>query len=471
MLMNYSDGTPLRLAPGVPQYMLDDQLIAHEQKLVRRWLPAEIYPYPVIGPDKSWEGRCLAFYGTTMHDPRWGYRLYYIQFGSSSGDSRVMLATSEDGFRWEKPELGLVEWNGSKANNILLAPEWRNDGPSIVYDHDDRAYPYKLLIFSKCGIREPQWDERWGLYGFQSPDSLSWEKVQEGPCLHAGDRTNIMFTKPDGKYRVYTRHKLMFAHTGTRAVYISESSDFTDWHEPELVLRPDLEDDPDVEYYGMSVFERNGWYFGLLEYYRSSVDVIETHLVFSKDGRNWRHPIPRHPFIAATQDWNRKWSTCSSSGPLIINEQLVFYFNGRWVGHGHNTAQQHGVIGYASLPLDRFCALEAASDGQLVTVPIEWPGGDLLINADTRDCFESHPSMSDGEIAVELLDRSGEPVPEWSGQRKAHFAGNTHSRGGIYDGTVRWPNDRSLGALAGQAIRLRFLMRQARLFTLSAAKE
>ncbi|MBT7861391.1 MAG: hypothetical protein HN712_13800 [Gemmatimonadetes bacterium] len=32
---------------------------------------------------------------------------------------RLCLATSNDGVHWEKPELGLVEFEGSKRNNIL----------------------------------------------------------------------------------------------------------------------------------------------------------------------------------------------------------------------------------------------------------------------------------------------------------------------------------------------------------------
>ena len=30
-------------------------------------------------------------------------------------------AESKDGIHWKKPELGLVEFNGSKANNIVMA--------------------------------------------------------------------------------------------------------------------------------------------------------------------------------------------------------------------------------------------------------------------------------------------------------------------------------------------------------------
>lgn len=457
----------IRIPPGVPQYFLDDSLIAGKQKLVRRWLPAKIYPYPVIEPDRPWEQRILTLYGTVV-EVAGGYRLYYTNWSPAHPPSVVFMATSEDGFRWNKPDLGVVDWQGSSANNIVLAPEWYNDGPSVIVDPDDAEYPYKLVAFQADSLADV-WGQHWGLYGYRSADGLRWHKTSPHMLIKAGDRTNLMATKPGGKFRVYTRHKDMLTDVGTRAVYLSESDDFASWTEPELVLAPDLNDEPDVEYYGMSVFERNGWYFGLLEYWRSAVDCIEVHLVFSRDGRNWLRPYPREPFIAATHDWNRKWNSCASNGPIIVNEQMVFYFGGRWVSHHYDSAQQYGAIGYASLPLDRFCALEASAGGQFTTVPIEWPGGDLLLNADTRESFDSHPGMCNGEVAVEVLDESGSPLPEWSGDRKAVFHWNTHMRCAIHDGAVKWPNDRSLDTLRGRVIRLRFLMKHARLFTIAAA--
>jgi hypothetical protein len=341
------------------------------------------------------------------------------------------------------------------------------DSPSVLYEPDDASAPYKLIAFQQDGSQDT-WNERWGLYAFVSKNGRVWEAVP-APRVKAGDRTNLMATKPDGKYVVYTRHPQMWEHVGCRAIYRSESEDFMEWSEPMLVLSPDLKDEPDVEYYGMSVFQRHGWFFGLLEYWRSSVDVIETYLVLSRDGREWFHPEPRSPFIAATYDWNRTWSSCASNGPVLIGDQMVFYFGGRWVSHHYDSAQQYGAIGYASLPIDRFCSLEAKDNGLLVTVPFEWPGGDLRLNADTRHSFTSHPSYCNGEIAVEALDVEGQPLPEWSGENRATFRGNTHCRCNARPAAIRWPRDRSLDALRGQTIRLRFHLNHARLFTIEAS--
>lgn len=453
----------VQVPAGVPQYFLDDELIGYHEKLVRRWLPAKVFPNPVIVPDKPWEGRMLAFFGTVLaHEG--GYRLYYTQMKPGT-HLKVMLAESDDGFTWRKPELGVVECDGSRANNIVLDPGRHNDGPSLAFDPEDPEHPYKMMVFWK-GDRSQLWGPDWGLHGFQSADGVNWQPTDPHCVLVAGDRTNVMVNKVDGKFVTYTRHKNMFGHTGGRAVYQSESDDFLQWTEPRLALRPDMEDEPDVEFYGMSAFHHNGRYFGLLEYWRHATDTFEIHLVFSRDGLNWSRPSPRAAFIAPTYDWNRTWSSCASNGPIIINEQMVFYVGGRWTSHHYDSAQQYSTIGYASLPLDRFCALEAVVPGKLVTKPIIWPGGELVLNADCRESYNSHPATANGEINVEVLGPSGEPLEDWP--HKAVFQDNTHSRCGIRDGTVKWPEDKSMDAFRGRAITLRFTLRHARLFTFTA---
>jgi hypothetical protein len=455
------------LLPNTPQFFFDDIGIVNQRRVVRRWLPAQVYPRPALEPEMPWEARFLTLYGSVLADPAGGWRMYYTDWAPGHGHPHVLLATSADGFRWRRPELGVVEWQGSRANNIVLTPDANMDAPSVIYDPVDAVYPYKLLAFQH-GDMNVAWGPGWGLWLYRSRDGLAWEQVPV-VRLRAGDMTNLMATRVHGRHVAYTRHPEMMARAGCRAIYRSESADgLMSWSEPELVLARDLQDEPDVEFYGMSVFERHGWHIGLLQYWRSDVDVIEVHLAFSRDGRRWMRPEPRAPFIAATYDWNRAWTTCASGGPICVGEQMVFYFGGRWSSHSYDSAQQYGAIGYASLALDRFCAIEGAAGGTFDTAPLAWPGGDLTINADTRESFASHPMHLSGEIGVEVLDGEGRELAEWSGERKAVFRGNTHSRARIHDQRVVWPEGRSLAALKGQVVRLRFHLRHARLFTFEA---
>lgn len=454
----------IHLQPEVPQYFFDDTLIAHQQKLTRRWLPATVFPKPVLEPDRPWEGRQVTLYGTILPMPAGDYRLYYSCFTPMEGNVKFLLATSRDGFHWEKPELNVVEWQGSTANNIMLDPDMHHDSPSVIFEPDDPQYPYKMITFHISNDHEMS---GWGLHGYHSVDGLRWEKLP-GPVLVTGDRTNIMANRQDGKYVIYTRHPEMMTRHGARSIYRSESEDFVHWSELELVLTPDLDDEPDIEYYGMSVFERHGWYFGLMEYWDGMHDTIVTRLFISRDGKHWQKG-GREPFIGPAYDWNRKWSGCDSHGPIIINDAMLFYFHGRWTSHHYSAGQQWGAIGYASLPIDHFCAIEATSGGILETIPLAWPGGELVLNADTRESYESHPAHLSGEIEVEVLDADGQPLPGWSSEKKAVIRVNTYCRNRVNDSTIRWADGRSMAQLKDQTIRLRVHLRHARLFTIMAS--
>ena len=60
------------------------------------------------------------------------YRMWYMGQGKDRR-RRIMYAVSKDGFNWEKPNLGLVEYNGTKNNNIVeeACGEW------VMYDPED----------------------------------------------------------------------------------------------------------------------------------------------------------------------------------------------------------------------------------------------------------------------------------------------------------------------------------------------
>jgi hypothetical protein len=142
---------------------------------------------------------------------------------------------------------------------------------------------------------------------------------------------------------------------------------------------------------------------------------------------------------------------------------MVFYFNGRQYAHGSAYPERHGVIGMATMPVDRFCALEGIA-GSFETPAFAWPGGDLFLNHDAREHFEAHQYNTPGRVRVEVLDPSGAPVADWSGEDAASLTGNTKK------GSVKcaWPDSRPLGAMRGRDIRLKFTLERARLFTFEA---
>ena len=60
------------------------------------------------------------------------YRMWYLGQGEDR-KRRSCYAVSKDGFSWERPKLGLVEYSGSKQNNLVSGPcgEW------VLYEPED----------------------------------------------------------------------------------------------------------------------------------------------------------------------------------------------------------------------------------------------------------------------------------------------------------------------------------------------
>ena len=70
-------------------------------------------PLHTVNPDRSWESK--AAQGPVIYDEKnHTFRMYY------PGVNSVMcVLESSDGIHWERPNLGVVEFETSKDNNII----------------------------------------------------------------------------------------------------------------------------------------------------------------------------------------------------------------------------------------------------------------------------------------------------------------------------------------------------------------
>ncbi|MBI3942549.1 MAG: hypothetical protein HY326_06000, partial [Chloroflexi bacterium] len=144
------------------QLFVDDYLIERMTDAKQILNPAEKVGHnPVVRPDSPWEGNYMAlshvifdqqdqifkmWYSTASYSAHRGPDGKVVFEGPSDYDpSRICLATSTDGLHWEKPLLGLVEFQGSRQNNIV--PD-NNFMPYFFQDlhEEDPAKRYKGLI-------------------------------------------------------------------------------------------------------------------------------------------------------------------------------------------------------------------------------------------------------------------------------------------------------------------------------------
>ena len=447
------------------QLFLDDTWIEETYRLERSWESAEIFPEPVLRPETRIDGYQIVISGSVF---RLGndWRMYYMTYNRPD-PMRLCMAVSSDGMRWERPKLGRVEYAGNKDNNIVWHPPADQSFTSATVCHDpaDAKAPFKLMYYGAAGGKPT------GTYVAFSADGIDWQLRPEPVLLTTGDQTNLMSGRDHkGKFVAFLRHKLMLQQHRARTIWRTESDDFVNWSEPQSILRPDLQEDPNTELYGFAGFRYSDMYLSLVERWRGNPDVFEIQPAWSHDGIQWHRPADRKPFIGPQFPWNERWNSSVNTAPVRVGNTLRFYFGGRSRAHGRELGQVYGAVGMAVITVDRFAAIRADfKEGQLITRGMTWPGGDLLLNCNHTRYSQGFYNGGGGSIEVEVRDENNVPIPRFSGDQRAKFNNLSPFPWRDEQKPVRWANDLSLRELAGKRIRLVFLLRDSRLYSFRAS--
>ena len=447
------------------QLPLDDTWIDRTLRVQRVWHEARKYPEPILTADRPWERYCPVAFGTVLR--RQGrFQMWYCAW-TRHIPPRACYAESDDGVTWSKPRLGLNDTLGSTDNNVVMVSQAADgviDDLTVIDDPDDSRWPLKMLYWDSAG--DSRGKRGHGICAARSKDGIAWESL--GMVLpNWGDRFNALPVKHAGRYVVFGRAPGAGFSRG-RTVYRTESRDLKRWTAPKLVMAADVEDPPAMEIYSLPTFCHEGLIIGGIERMHMSPDVLDTEIAWSRDaGATWRRSRVRPSFIArgAAGRFDSAWVNLTASQPIEQTNELWFYYSGRSAAHACPAPHNHGAIGLATLRRDGFCSIRAeAQPGEVLTTPLRWPGGDLLVNADCRRDITSHPhNFVTGELRVEARDVDGAPVTGYAAGECGALSINTIRHDGAYV-PVRWAGDRSMNKLAGRTIRLAFQLRDAHLY-------
>ena len=128
------------------QLFVDDYLVAAKKGVVRRYHPFEKYSgNPLIVADKPWEKDCVNSCTVLPEEDGSGFRMYYYCWTEDpktkkSHASLMCYATSKDGLKWEKPNLGLYQWEGDgTTNNNVLPPRPRGSHVHALGERPQQA--------------------------------------------------------------------------------------------------------------------------------------------------------------------------------------------------------------------------------------------------------------------------------------------------------------------------------------------
>lgn len=397
----------------------------------------------VIRFDKPWE-RHSPGYTTIVHDEEHGlYRMYYRStlsspsFGKKRDTPRrevTCYAESRDGIHWTRPSLGLIEFEGSKDNNIM----WDGVGShnlSVVKDANPDCPPdarYKAMGRGKPLLK--------------SPDGIHWKPVRETPVITQGkfDSHNILFWDSVlSTYRAYWRDSRRRDRNvpDGRDVRTATSTDGVTWEKSRMLeYEPGRGGSADTDakphqYYtnGIQPYYRaphllmgfpmryidRGWtestdHLPALrdrkraskQLHRLGTALTDTLFMVSRDGVQfdvWREAFVR-PGIQRRGNWFYGDAgialgvaeTTSSFHEGTPNE-MSFYVkeNGR--------IEAPGQLRRCTLRFDGFASLNASLEGgTAVTKPLLFQGDRLEINFSTS---------AGGSLRIEIQDAAGKAIP------------------------------------------------------------
>ncbi|HZZ42476.1 MAG TPA: hypothetical protein VFE58_06035 [Tepidisphaeraceae bacterium] len=453
------------------ELFLDDYRIESAYHVGRVVHAGKLSPLPVVRADKPWEGSAYIYGSVYKIDGR--LRMWYTAYNEVAPNYHMAYAESTDGVTWTKPELGLVDYEGSKANNLVPG-----EG-TVAYNPDAPADRRYISMSFKTG----KVNSTLGYYVWYSPDGLHWTQASEKPVLFDGDVSNIAYD-PVGKQYIATVKKRMFtARTPgiyERTAFISTSADAVTWSTPRIAVSGDYADDGHAEamggleaqIYGMPVSRYEStyvgfpWVFSILNYTdgrsaRTGDGPVDVEIASSRDLVHWARPV-RDRIIEAGKAgaWDAGAHYCASN-ILVDDAKIVMYYGAFNNGHGGqdlddpHRGKNIGQCGMATWRRDGWVSLTNASTGdtgnpgQVTTKPIRFDGKSLHVNAVVREA---------GMIKVEVLDGDGKAMPGLTAEDSVAIGGDQ------LDAVVKWKG-KGMSDLGEKAVRLRFLMVNADLYS------
>ena len=399
------------------------------------------------------------------------YRAYYRGNDPSyKGDRKhsghpgetTCYAESRDGHEWTFPPLGLYEVNGTRDNNVILfgqSPFSSNFCPFLdTRPGVDRNERFKALAGHPGYNRRLQ---AGGLHSFASADGIHWHKTSHEAVIpyapswpHAFDSQNVSFwSEAEQLYVCYFRTWLT-RHGKLRTISRTTSPDFVHWSKP-VAMEPNLPGEHLYTSQTHPYFRAPHIYIALPtrfvpgrgdspKYDKKDVNATDILFMSTRAGSTKYGRVFTEAFIRPGLDpgrWrNRSNYVALNMVPTGPAEMSIYHFSGdRYV-----------------LRTDGFISVNAgAEQGELLTKPLTFSGGELLLNFSTS---------ATGSLRVEIQTADGQPIPGFA------FADTTDLFGDEINGTYSWKSGADVSSLVGKPVRLRFVMQDADLYSFRFGK-
>jgi hypothetical protein len=387
--------------------------------------------------------------------------------GYSSGEGITRLWVSEDGVNFQAPVLGLIEYHGTTRNNIVLylAPMWASvfkdlnpnisqqeqfkltaslaNGGIYLYSSPDMIHWRRnetiMLPLVSGGGAETYWDDQRGCYGtFLKRDS----SYSSSECPSAGGRTSVSFRTTE-VWKSWPFNPMNTPY-------------YEGWSLPAVTCEGPISFS--VNSYGHVYRTRAVKYPWAPDAYLAFIwrmgsdNIRQTDLGVSRDGTNWTTYANLGMYMPTGGTFNGKTvvERLSQGGLIRRGDEIWQYAE---YGTGPHGAGENFCVRVRQR-LDGFVSITAGpTPGTVTTLPMVFTGKHLVLNL-----------ASTGSTRVAILDQAGQPIAGFTTTDCDPIQADSTRH------IVTWNGNSDVSSLAGQVIRVRFEMLNAKIFALQFMK-
>ncbi|MFV2066909.1 MAG: malectin domain-containing carbohydrate-binding protein, partial [Pirellulales bacterium] len=377
-------------------------------------------------------------------------------FPNGTNNEVTRYETSLDGIDWVKPELDLFQVDVAGPNNVILA----NDAPAMhnfspFFDTNPAVDPqqrYKALAGLTHAGGSPVSPS--GLRAYSSPDGVNWSLLSPDPVITLADLSggndtfafdssmSVFWSEVEGKYVAYYRTWTAGSPGvagSLRAISRAVSDDFLKWTDHRDVIA-NLSGEHLYTSTVKPYFRAPQIYTAFPTRFLPGQTQSNTQILFmtSRDGTSFDRTFGQQVFMPGIPGNRQNYATSTviPTGP----DELSLY-------------TQAGIR--YTMRLDGFASIDTSlGAGEMVTRPLTFAGDSLQINFTTAGT---------GNVRVEILDQQGQSIPGYTLADSDPMSGDDIAR------TVTWNGNSALSPLAGEAIRLRFVMADADVYAMRFA--
>lgn len=402
----------------------------------------EVLPDPVVVGDSAGDRYGASIYGTVKREEgmfRMWYQGWPRMWGEFGKDMCIVCyAESDDGITWRKPDLGLIELEGGKKNNVTDLPFHSQSIHCLP--GEDPTNRFRAFGTAREGYMQGLFNKKVGRYGYytaHSADGIHWTIEDEQPFYEHADVMTAAYDPWDDSVLLMMKNN-QFSHGLFRRTFFEGRWKNGLLGEPVRALAPDEIDDMharmrglnSADYYGVGLLPTAGPVLGFLWNFRHTLPLgdqeelkqygnrgpVDLSLVYQLErGGRWLHLAGRPDWLSAAE--MPPWAAgCiyTASEPLEVGDETWLYFTGtaNLHGlHGHGVDRKQALadipggiskIGLAKWPTNRLMGFKAGVPGRVrLARAVEGGGQELRINAETAP---------GGRVRARLLDGEGKPI-------------------------------------------------------------